>query len=148
MVKIDVLEDMVREDGLLRFYDKYSGKWIKESGDTVFMRPIGITDSNGRVMFEGDIIQSPINDMWVIEWDKTLLSFRFMNKQKDGSWVDDTGYLLGSGGIQECTIISNRYEGLEIVETVMTERQWDSSIWEEVDLSFDENDDTPEGIER
>jgi uncharacterized phage protein (TIGR01671 family) len=103
------------EEAIIEASGKPGG--VKESDDTcmiwankpILMQSTGLTDKNGKEIFEGDVIQTEYNDHGIVAWlDGGFVLADTQDDRYSGDCIcnhDDV-----------CTVIGNIYENSELIE--------------------------------
>lgn len=110
--------DLLRETDIFdklitRIYEsKAKGTFIKfEVDPTTVCQYTGLTDKNGRKIFEGDIVKvvEDIEEIYVVEFDEDIARYIFT---QNGSTMTDFADIYGN----DCEVIGNIYDNPELVE--------------------------------
>lgn len=107
---MEYIDDMYwfEESGIQEIND--DGTAFSRTGDYIFMRSTGMTDCNGRSIYEGDILKSQLDgSYYVVRWDETRCGFISVTTLKDGSewWIEID---------HRDQVVGNIYENPELVK--------------------------------
>ena len=107
-------------DGVVSFSPKnrrcyYDVEHVLWGDEFTPLQCTGLTDKNGELIFEGNIVRDGGGSLFKCEWNQSFICFEF-NGQYRNSYGDTNDWSVGGAGYPHLEIIGNIYENGNLLE--------------------------------